>query len=70
MTSQLSKIKSRNSLLSNINDDGDNNEKTKKIKTWVGIFRNMSGNILDWNFQGGNFQGGSFPDTVYGNIKY
>ena len=36
----------QNSLLSNINDDGDNNEKTKNLKieweclkTWVGLFQ-------------------------------
>ena len=67
-----------NSLLSNINDDGDNNEKTKHLKTRVGMFKNMDGNIpggnfLGWNFPGGNFPGGSliggnfpggsFPDT-------
>ena len=28
-------------------------------KPWVGIFKNMSGNI-----PGGNFLGGSFPDTI------
>ena len=48
----------QNSLLSNINDEGDNNEKTKKLKTRVGIFKNMGGNI-----PGGNFLGWSFPDT-------
>ena len=40
-------------LLSNINDDDDNNEKTKK-------FKNSGGNIL-----GGNFLGGSFPNTLF-----
>ena len=58
-----------NSLLSNINDDGDNNEKTKKLKTRVGIFKNMGGNIPGGNFPGGslmngNFPGRSFPDTL------
>ena len=47
-----------NSLLSNINDDGDNNEKTKNLKIRVGMFKNMGGNNL-----GGSFPGGSFPDT-------
>ena len=42
-----------NSLLSNINDGGHNNEKTKKLKTRVGMFKNM----------GWNIPGGSFPDT-------
>ena len=44
-----------------INDDGDNNEKTKNSKTRVGIFKNMDGNILGGNFLGGNFPGGNFP---------
>ena len=35
-----------NSLLSNINDNGSNNEKKlKNKKTRMGIFKNMSGNI-------------------------
>ena len=30
----------QNSLLRNINDDGDNNDKKQKnLKTWVGIFK-------------------------------
>ena len=62
-----------NSILSNINDDGDKNEKTKNLKTRVGMFKNMGGNIPGGNFLGGNFPGGSllggnfpggsFPDT-------
>ena len=54
-------------ILSNTNDDGDNNEK-------MGVFKNVRGNILDGNFpgrnfpgerlMGGNFPGRSFPDTV------
>ena len=54
-------------------------KKTKNLKTWVGMFKNMSGNIPGGNFlggnfpvgnfpggtlMGGNFPGGSFPDTV------
>ena len=31
--------KYKNSLLSNINNNGNNKEKTKCLKTWVGIFR-------------------------------
>ena len=51
----------QNSLLRNINDDGDNNDKKqKKLKTWVGIFKNMGGNIPGGNFLGGNFLGGNF----------
>ena len=53
-----------NSLLSNINDDGDNNEKTKNLKTRVGMFKNMGGNIPRGNCLGGNFPGRSFPDNV------
>ena len=57
-----------NSILSNINDDGDKNEKTKNLKTRVGMFKNVGGNIPGGNFpgvslMGGNFPGGSFPDT-------
>ena len=47
-----------NSLLSNINDDGENNEKTKNLKTQLGIFKNMGGNIPGGHFPGGNFPGG------------
>ena len=51
----------------------------KKIKTWVGIFKNMGGNtpsrnfpreifqgrsLMGGNFPGENFSGGSFPDTL------
>ena len=46
----------------------------KKLKSRVGIFKNMGGNIpggkfLGGNFpgrslMGGNFPGGSFPDTI------
>ena len=55
-----------NSLLSNITDDGDNNEKTKSLKAPVGILKNMVGNILGGDFLGGNFpgrnyMGGNFP---------
>ena len=78
MTLALLKMESRNSILSNINDNGDNNEKQKKIKMWVGILKNMGGNIpgtnflggsfpggilMVRNFSGGNFPGGSFTDT-------
>ena len=49
----------RNSLLSNINDDGDNNE--KNLKSRVGIFKKMGGNVLGGNFLGGNFPGVNFP---------
>ena len=38
------------SLLSNVNDNGDKNEKK--------LFKNMSGNV-----QGRNFLSGSFPDA-------
>ena len=52
--------------------------KTKKLKTRVGMLKNMGGNIPGRNFLGGNFPGGSlmggnfligsFPDTQ--KIKY
>ena len=38
LTSRLLNIELLNSLLSNINDAGDNNEKTKNLKTRVGMF--------------------------------
>ena len=56
----------QNSLLSNINYNGDNNEKTKKIKKhgWEYSSWEFSG----WEFSlgsliGGNFPGVSFPDN-------
>ena len=36
-------------------------KKTKNLKTRVGIFKNMGGNIPGGNFLGGNFPGGNFP---------
>ena len=63
-----------------MNDDGDNNIKTKNLKNWVGMFKNMGRNISGGNFLGGNFPGGifqggsllggnfpggSFPDTYF-----
>ena len=35
-------------------------KKTKNLKTWVGIFKNMDGNIPGGNFMGGNIPGGNF----------
>ena len=65
--SDLSTFKTEllNSLLSNINDDGDKNEKTKNLKTIVGMFKNMGWNIPGGNFLGGNFRGGSFPYAIF-----
>ena len=45
-------------------------KKTKNLKTRLGIFKNMGGNIpggnfLGGNFPGGNFPSGSFPDSVF-----
>ena len=59
-----------NSLLSNINDDCDNNEKVKNLKTRVGMFENMGGNIPAGNFLGGNFPCGKVPwgSLVGGNF--
>ena len=34
--------------------------KKKKLKTRLGIFKNMGGNIPDGNFLGGNFPAGEF----------
>ena len=75
LTSALLKHRITKQFLSNINDDGDNNEKTKDLKTRVGIFENMGGNIPGRNFPGGslmgrnflsgNFLGGSFSDTAF-----
>ena len=53
------------SLLSNINDDGDNNEKTKKLKTRVGMFKNMGENILGGIFWVGIFWVGIFRVGVF-----
>ena len=39
-------------------------KKQKNLKTRVGMFKNMGGNIPGGNFLGGNFPGGTFPDTV------
>ena len=55
-----------NSLLSNINDDGDNNEKTKNLKTRVGMFKNMGGNIPGGNFWVGIFRVGTFQGEFDG----
>ena len=56
-------------------DDCDNNEKAKNLKTRVGMFENMDGNIPAGNFLGGNFPcgkvpggslvGGNFPDRSF-----
>ena len=35
--------------------------KKKKLKTRVGIFKNMGGNIPGGKFLGGDFPGGNFP---------
>ena len=48
---------------------------TKNIKSRLGIFKNMGGNIPGGNFprgslMGGNFPGGSFPDTGRYPITY
>ena len=62
----------QNSLLSSTNDIGDNNGKTKCLKTWVGIFWDSGlkfsrleffvpelsrGNLMVGNFMGVNFPG-------------
>ena len=50
---QLHSIRLINSFLSNINDNGDNNEKNK-------IFKDLDGNI-----PGGNFLGATFPGEIH-----
>ena len=61
-------------VFKNINDNGDNNEKTKCLKTWGNIPGGNfprgdppGGNLMDENFPGGSFPGGSFPDTPLGS---
>ena len=44
-------------------------KKQEKLKTRVGMFKNMGRNIPGGNFPVGNFPGGSFPDTDINN-KY
>ena len=39
-------------------------KKKKKLKTRVGMFKNMGGNISGEDFLGGSFPSGSFPDTI------
>ena len=68
LTSVLLNIELLDSLVSNINDTG-NNEKTKNLKTRLGMFENMGRNIPGSNFLVGNFPGGSFPDTVAINLS-
>ena len=54
----------QNSLLSNINDNGDNREKIKCLKTWVRIFRvGIFWMEIIWG--DGSFPGWSFPDTRF-----
>ena len=59
-----------NSILSNINDDGDSNEKTKNLKTRVRMFKNMGGNIPGGNFLGENFLGGNFPGGEFAGWEF
>ena len=54
----------RLSNLTSNNDNGDINTQ-KKLKTWVGIFKNMGG-----NFPGENFHGRNFPGVGGGVIPY
>ena len=50
-----------------MNDNGDNDEKTKSLKTWVEIFwaNSPEGNLMGGNFPDVNFPGGGFPDTIF-----
>ena len=62
------------SLVTNISDNGNNNEKSKYLKIWVGIFqvgifwvgifRGGGGDFLGGSLMGGNFPGVDFPDTL------
>ena len=52
------KTESQNSLLSNINDGGDDNETTESLKNPGGNIKNMGENLPGGNFLGGNFPGG------------
>ena len=74
---QLHSIRASSSLLSNINDNGDNNEKTKCLKTWMGIFwveifwmqlfrgKFTRGESDRWYFPGGSFPVRGFSDTIH-----
>ena len=53
----------RLSNLTSSNDNGDIN-KQKKLKTWVGIFKNMGGNFPSGNCLGVNFPGGIYQGEV------
>ena len=70
LTSALLKHRITKQSLSNVNDDGDNNEKTKTLKTRVGMFKNMVGNIPGGNFPGGNFPGGSLTGVNFSSGNF
>ena len=70
-------FKKRNtkSLLSNTNDNGDNDEKNVYKHGWEYSGWESSGwefsggnslgeNLMGWSFPGVNFPGGNFPDTI------
>ena len=44
-------------------------KKAKNLKTRLGIFKRMGGNIPGENFLGGNFPGGSFPGGSFPDTK-
>ena len=44
-------------------------KKAKNLKTRLGIFKRMGGNILGGNFLGGNFPGGIFPGESFSDTK-
>ena len=56
------KKEKQNSLLNNPNDSGDNNEKRKCLKAWVGIFwvRIVRGEFSREEFGGWDFSRGEF----------
>ena len=45
-------------------------KKKKKFKTWVGIFKNMGGNIPGGNFLGGNFPGREFDRWEFSGWEF
>ena len=45
-------------------------KKQKKIKTRVGMFKNMGGNIPGWNFLGGKFPDGNFPGGEFDGWEF
>ena len=68
LTLALLKHRITKQYLSNFNDGGDNNEKTKNLKTRGGMFKSVGGNFPGGSLMGGNFLGVSFPDTGFEKV--